>query len=188
MESSFILAFTGLAGSGKTYLVNKHFGGDEFAVFRLGQLLRDKLCNEMGSDVKDIHDKAEEARKVTKSGSIGELCEAKIHCAINSNAIIIVDSIRSIDDYRYFGSFGVPLYTVMVVADKIIRHTRIDNRKRQDDISKENLLAHDIWEMGFGIQDLFPYVDRFIVNNGDRAIQAEELLSYPEREIICLSR
>lgn len=162
MKKYKIIGLTGLMGSGKTSISNL-LDNNKFKVIKLGEFLR-KNMNKENNNIETLQIEAEKIKD--KAKSIGEMFLEDINKAGMENKIIVIDSVRTIEDVRFFNSITTDFNIVMLVLDEKKRFNRISLRKRDfDPKSIMELREHDMWEMNFGIKFIFPMVNKYLINN-----------------------
>ncbi|MBI4004785.1 nucleoside monophosphate kinase [Candidatus Roizmanbacteria bacterium] len=160
-----IIAIVGLPGSGKTEAAH-FFKRQGLPVISFGKILNDMINEMQLSQTEENHKKLREEIRI-KHGkeAFAILNKDKIAEALNSNAIIVIDGMRSWEEYQYLiNSFPqVNKYILALYADKEIRYKRISRRK---DRSKLYGQDRDINELfGTNMGPTIAYADFLIKNN-----------------------
>ncbi|WP_291571176.1 AAA family ATPase [Clostridium sp. UBA4548] len=163
MRDIKIVGLTGLMGCGKTTICKKINDDEKFKIIRLGEALR-KNINNRDMNIKSVEIEAEKLKKCNKS--LGEMFIQDINEAAQKGKIIVVDSIRSIQDVNFFRKLTTDFNIIMIIADEEKRLNRILQRERTfDPDGILELRKHDEWEMEFGIKHIFPLTNKYIVND-----------------------
>ncbi|MDI9216421.1 AAA family ATPase [Clostridium tertium] len=162
---SGIIGLTGLMGTGKTSIVDLCNENQKYHVIKLGEYLRRR---ETSSDysIENLELKAEQIKSNLEHKSLGEFFLDSINNSLEENKIVIVDSIRTIEDVKFFSKITTNFIMVMIILDEQTRIERLSKRRRNFDPKNiDEIRQHDKWEMDFGIKYIFPLVNKYIINN-----------------------
>ena len=158
-----IIGLTGLKGTGKSEIANYLSQRNNVSVIHMGAYLREKY-----KDYLNTFQSIEEYAETFREYSIGHCMEKELLEYQAQEKVIVIDSLRTLADYRFFSRYDNNFVLIMVIANKQNRRKRICIRRRTDDCySEEELQDHDFWEMSFGISKLMPLTDYFIINDGN---------------------
>ncbi|MDI6887764.1 MAG: AAA family ATPase [Candidatus Thermoplasmatota archaeon] len=173
-----VIGLTGMPGAGKTEFV-KLAQKRGFAVYRMGDAVWEWVKNrglELTNDT--VARMANEERK--KYGG-GIWAERTIEMIKKKAGKIIIDGIRSPDEIKIFKNYFHNFVLVAVHAPPEIRFKRIVGRERVDDAkSKNDFLARDKRELGWGIGEVIRSADFLLVNDcslSDFRLEVEKLLN-----------
>ncbi|PIS16023.1 hypothetical protein COT62_00615, partial [Candidatus Roizmanbacteria bacterium CG09_land_8_20_14_0_10_41_9] len=126
-----ILAIVGLPGSGKTEAA-QFFEKKGLPVISFGRIINDYVDEHKLSHTEEVHKKLRtEIREKYGKEAFAVLNEKKIHEAFGKSSIVIVDGLRSWEEYLYLKR-TLPDVKVLILAlysDKEIRYRRISGRE-----------------------------------------------------------
>lgn len=172
-----IICLTGLSGSGKSEIAQAMGKNSKIGVIRLGENVRKKYAFEKFDGT--IEEYAEKYR----FSSICEFIKDEIQTMLTTKDIVIIDSLRTIADYRFLLKMSTDIKLIMIVADRNKRLKWLKKRKRVGDpTSVFKLMSHDYWEINYGISNLIGIVDKFIVNNGRISDLQREVMEFVGKE------
>lgn len=161
-----IIAIVGLPGSGKTEAANYYSRKGHLPVISFGKILNDYIDkNNLKHDEK-THRQIREGLR-TKHGKevFAVLNEEKIRQALEKNMIIIIDGMRSWEEYLYLKKKfpNVNIYILAIFADKETRYDRSAKRAFRKHLFGE---VRDINELtGTNMGPTIAFADFTIKNN-----------------------
>jgi len=160
-----IIAIVGLPGSGKTDAGN-FFREKKLPVISFGKTVIDHVNEKKLPHSEQVHKKIREELR-TKYGkeAIAVLNMDKIKEALKNNLIIVVEGMRSWEEYTYIKKElpDVNLVIVCLYSEKLLRYKRISKR---NDLSEHYGEERDINEIiGINMGPTIAYADHVIKNN-----------------------
>jgi len=160
-----ILAIVGLPGSGKTEAA-QFFEKKGLPVISFGRIINDYVDEHKLSHTEEVHKKLRtEIREKYGKEAFAVLNEKKIHEAFGKSSIVIVDGLRSWEEYLYLKR-TLPDVKVLILAlysDKEIRYRRISGREYR---TKHFGEERDINELvGANMGSTIAFADFLIKNN-----------------------
>ncbi len=127
-----ILAIVGLAGSGKTEAARFFAEEKKIPVITFGKIINEQVEKEGLAHTEENHKKIREGlREKHGMEAMAILNEEKIRAALEDNMVVVIDGMRSWEEYVYLkGQFAdVKIYVLSLFADKEIRYQRLSDRK-----------------------------------------------------------
>ncbi len=158
-----ILAFVGLPGSAKSTAA-VYFQKKGLPVIRLGAIT-DEVLKQKGLDNNIENNKKvrEELRKEQGMDAYIRLNMAKINQHLDQEKVVVIDGLRSYEEYITLKKEFKNVFVVAITADKRLRYQRIKNRKERSNLSGEE---RDIQEvLGLNMGPTLAFADKTIVNN-----------------------
>ncbi len=160
-----IIAIVGLPGAGKTVAAD-FFREKNLPVISFGKVINEYIEKSKMTHTEEVHKKVrEEIRSRYGREALAYLNEAKIKDALKDNMIIVIDGMRSWEEYLYIKKKfpDVRLFITCLYADKHIRYDRIAHRKERSKLFGEQ---RDIDELiGTNMGPTVAYCDFLIKNN-----------------------
>ncbi len=160
-----ILAVVGLPGAGKTEAAN-FFKKKELPVVSFGKAINDYITSHKLSHTEEVHKKVrEDIRLKYGKEALAVLNEKKIREALAKNIMLVIDGMRSWEEYIYLKKKfpGVKIVIVSLYADKRLRYRRIANRSDRDKLYGEK---RDLDELiGTNMGPTLAFADFVIKNN-----------------------
>ncbi len=178
-NSSIVLAFVGMPGSGKSEAV-RFLNQKSFKSVRFGEITEKKLLEKNLPDTPENEQQIRELlRKELGMDAYAKENEQKIKDLVSSNQLVVIDGLYSWEEYRYLKVHFPQLLLVHVYAEATIRYGRLVNRPVRP-FSLEKAKIRDIAE----IENLnkggpIAIADFLVVNNttvGDLYNQIDMLL------------
>lgn len=161
-----IIAIVGLPGSGKTEAANYYSKKGHLPVISFGKILNDYIdANKLEHDEKTHRQIRESLRVEHGKEAFAVLNEEKIRQALEKNMIIIIDGIRSWEEYLYLKKKfpNVNIYILAIFADKETRYDRSAKRAFRKHLFGE---VRDINELtGTNMGPTIAFADFTIKNN-----------------------
>lgn len=160
-----IVAIVGLPGAGKTEAAN-FFKNKGLPVITFGEVVNDYIDKHNLTHTEDVHKEIREGLRI-KHGkeAFAILNEEKIRKILEKNIIVVIDGMRSWEEYIYLKKKfpGVHLYVLSLYADKNLRYQRIAKRKYRSKLYGEQ---RDIDELiGTNMGSTIAYSDFLVKNN-----------------------
>lgn len=160
-----IIAIVGLPGSGKTEAA-KFFLEKGLPVISFGKIINDYVNRHKLDHTEDVHKKIRENLRVQYGkAALAILNEEKIRQALEKNMIVVIDGMRSWEEYLYLKEkFPQVCVTILALyADKQIRYQRLSKRKERNKLLGEE---RDINELiGTNMGPTIAYADFLVKNN-----------------------
>ncbi len=164
-KSKTIIAIVGLPGSGKTiaaeYLKNKGI-----PVIAFGKIINDMIERKKLSHTEAMHKELRESiRKEHGIAAMAILNEHKIKEALKKNSMIVIDGIRSWEEYMYLkNQFPETRITIIALyTDKQLRYKRLAKRPERSGLSGENRDVNEL--IGINMGPTIAFADYTVKNN-----------------------
>lgn len=126
-----IIAIVGLPGVGKTDASN-YFKELGLPVISFGKIVTEIVEKKYGRQTEKYHKIVREGiREKHGPEALAKLSEKKIKESLKKHNIIVIDGMRSWEEYLYLKKnlSTVNLYILAIFADKAVRYRRVSNRK-----------------------------------------------------------
>lgn len=166
LKKKIILAIVGLPGSGKSEAAN-YFAAKKLPVVQFGKVVNDYITRHNLEHTEANHKKHREfLRKQYGPEALAVLNEKKIQEALQRSLIIIIDGLRSWEEYLYLKKKfdKIEIFILSLYADKETRYKRLRLRKHRNKLLGEK---RDINELiGTNMGSTIAYADFLIDNNG----------------------
>lgn len=163
-RSKVLLAIVGLPGAGKSVAAD-YFKKRGFPVIRLGQIT-DDIIKERGLDNNNKTNKIvrEELRK--KYGMDAYIVKniPKIKSEFNQSSVVVIDGMRSYEEYLSAQKSFRNVFLLAVVADKQIRYQRLKRRKTRSNLSGPDRDTQEVVNLNMG--PTIALADSLVINNG----------------------
>ncbi len=160
-----ILAIVGLPGAGKTDAAN-YYKSKGIPIVAFGKVINDMIDQKKIPHTESVHKEVREGiRKQYGIAALAILNEQKIKDALAKNFIIVIDGMRSWEEYLYLKKQfpNVNVSIVAIFADKDIRYKRLSERKHRSLLYGEQ---RDIDELiGINMAPTIAFADYSIKNN-----------------------
>lgn len=160
-----LIAIVGLPGAGKTETA-QFFKKKGMPIITFGDVVNNYIDEHHLEHTGDVHKKIrEELRRKYGMEAFALLNEEKIRQAFEQNMTIIIDGMRSWEEYIYLKNKfqEVNVYILVLHADKEIRYRRISKRKYRSKLYGE---GRDISELiGTNMGPTIAFADFLIKNN-----------------------
>lgn len=162
--NQFVICLTGMPGAGKSTVAG-FLKDNGFYIITMGDVIRDKAKEKnLPLDDKSLGELMKNFRKTHGNDIIAKLTVTRIK-DLKDKSLIVVDGIRSYDEYEVLKSIGF-VKLLAVHASSIIRYDHIKNRDRSDTpTNHESFLERDEREMSVGISRAIALADESISNN-----------------------
>ncbi|MDP3974660.1 MAG: nucleoside monophosphate kinase [bacterium] len=160
-----LIAIVGMNGSGKTESAD-FFRKKKLPVISFGDILNEKVNEMKLPQTEEIHRKMRnDIRKEHGIEGFAVLNIDKIKKAFDDNMTVVVDGLRSWEEYLYLKKQlpDVNIYILALYADKSIRYERIKQRKNRNKLYGEDRDLHELIETNMG--PAIAYADFMIKNN-----------------------
>lgn len=125
-----IIAIVGLPGAGKSEAAD-HFKSRKVPVIHFGKVVTDEVQKRYGAQKEEYHKIVrEELRRVNGMEAMAKLNLEKIKKALVKNNIVVIDGLRSWDEYDYLIKelTDTEIHIVALFADKNLRYKRLGSR------------------------------------------------------------
>lgn len=125
-----IIAIVGLPGSGKTDAAN-FYREKGLPVISFGKIITDMVARKFGKQTEEYHKIIREGVRAEHGlEALAKLSERKIKDALKKHNIVVIDGMRSWEEYLYLKESmkDVRLYILSLFADKMVRYHRISGR------------------------------------------------------------
>lgn len=125
-----IIAIVGLPGSGKSEAA-EHFSSRKVPVIHFGKVVTDEVQKRYGAQKEEYHKIVrEELRRVNGMEAMAKLNLDNIKKALVKNNIVVIDGMRSWDEYEYLAKTltDTEVHIVGLFADKHLRYSRLGSR------------------------------------------------------------
>jgi len=125
-----IIAIVGLPGVGKTEAA-EHFKSRKVPVIHFGKVVTDEVQKRYGAQKEEYHKIVrEELRRVNGMEAMAKLNLDNIKKALVKNNIVVIDGMRSWDEYDYLIKelTDTEIHIVALFADKNLRYARLGSR------------------------------------------------------------
>ena len=163
-NSKTVLALVGLPGAGKDVAAN-YFKKKGLAVVRLGDIT-DDMIKAKGLDFTNEAEKKvrEGIRRDYGMDAYIQLNKKKINKALETNPIVIINGVRSWEEYVSAQKLFPKVFLLSITADKKIRYRRLQGRKVRNKVRGEDRDVHEV--LGLNMGPTIALADRTIINNG----------------------
>ncbi|MDO8608978.1 MAG: nucleoside monophosphate kinase [bacterium] len=160
-----IIAIVGLPGSGKT-VAAEFFKEKTLSVITFGKVINDYIDEKKLAHTEENHKEVREGLRA-KYGkeALAILNEDKIVNALKNNMLIVIDGMRSWEEYLYLKKkfTNVRIVIVALYADKEMRYKRLSHRKYRGALYGEE---RDINELvGINMGTTIAFCDYLVKNN-----------------------
>jgi len=160
-----IIALVGLPGAGKSeaaaYLKNKGL-----PLISFGRIINEALDKQGLPQIEANHKKMREGlRKKYGLDAFAKLNEKKIAQALEKNPIVVIDGLRSWEEYLYLKKAfkGVKIYLVALYANKELRYQRTRRRKKRTKLYGKERDVNEL--IGTNMGPTIAFADYLIKNN-----------------------
>jgi dephospho-CoA kinase len=146
MSIKNIIALVGLPGAGKSQACN-FFKQKNIPVIRFGEITNEAL-NLKGLSSTEGNEKSfrESLRRELGMAAFAIKNEAKIREALETSDIVVLDGVRSWEEYVYLKEKFAYFYLLAIYASPAIRHQRLKERKERS-LSIKEARERDIAEV-----------------------------------------
>lgn len=163
-RSKVLLAIVGLPGAGKDTAVD-YFKKRNLPVLRLGDVT-DEIIKEKGLEFTNENEKKvrEGIRKEHGMDAYIKLNEPKIKEMFKKAPVVIINGMRSYEEYLRAKKTFARVFLLAVIADKKLRYKRIAGRKVRNQVRGEDRDLQEV--LGLNIGPTIALADKAIINNG----------------------
>lgn len=164
-KKKIILAIVGLPGSGKTEAAN-YFKGKGLPIISLGKIINDYISQHNLKHTIENHKKiALDMREKYGKAAMIILNETKINEAFKKNNIVVIEGMRSFEEYLYLKKKfpQKKVFLLGIYADKEIRWERIKSRGSRSNLKGEERDLHELINLNMG--STIAFCDYLIKNN-----------------------
>lgn len=165
-KQKIILAVAGLPGSGKTETV-KYFKNRKFPVVRFGQIIDNELKKrKLTSNEKNNFKIRTEIREKHGMAAMAILNKDVIEKELSKNDIVLIDGLRSYDEYRYLQKEmkKVNLVVIALWAGKKRRYERISKRSDRSALRGPERDINEV--LGTNMGPTIALADYNVINDG----------------------
>jgi len=174
-DKKIILCITGLPGAGKTSAAD-YFREKGIKIIELGKVINDYVDKHHLKHDEKTHKKIrEEYRKKHGMEAFALLNQNKIRKAMKENDIVIIDGLRSWEEYLFLKNRFQQhkIFILALYADKKLRYKRIAERDYRDTLYGEK---RDLDELiGINMAPTLGFADYFVNTNGTIADLKDKL-------------
>ena len=163
LQHRIFICVTGMPGAGKSVIARYIANELGVKLYTMGDAVR-RAAKEAGvsSDAKSMMEFAKNLRRRYGSTIVARLILEELK--ENSNMLLVIDGIRSIDEVAEFRKHG-SVVLVAVHASPRERFNRLKSRGRPDDPSTwEEFVERDMRELELGIGNVIALADVMVVN------------------------
>lgn len=159
-----LLAVVGLPGAGKSAAAD-FFREKGFPVVRLGQIT-DEIIKEKGLSftVENERKVREELRRKEGMAAYMVANGPKIKKLLNDEKVVVIDGMRSYEEYLYAKKVFKNIFLLAIVADKKLRYKRIKARKVRSNLRGEKRDVQEVLNLNMG--PTIALADKIVINNG----------------------
>ncbi len=160
-----IIAIVGLPGSGKTEAA-EYYKKKGLPVISFGAIVNDYVANNKLGHTEEVHKKVrKEFREKYGKAAMALLNEDRIKQALDKNMIVIVDGMRSWEEYLYLKEKlpNVRICILALYADKDLRYLRLSKRKDRAKLYGEERDINELIDTNMG--PTLAFADYCIKNN-----------------------
>ncbi len=164
-KGQIIIALVGLPGSGKTE-ASKFFRHKRLPVIHFGKVINDYVDENKLAHTEEVHKKIrEDLRRRYGIQALAVLNEKNIKEALKMHKIIVIDGMRSWEEYMYLKQ-KFPKIRIAIVglyADKSVRYARLSKRAYRSHLFGENRDINEL--LGTNMGPTLSFSDYLIKNN-----------------------
>ncbi len=160
-----ILAIVGLPGAGKTDAA-AYYKQKGLEVVRFGKIVVDMAQKEFGNSVENSEKIVRERlREEHGPAALAVMNEKKLQDALKKHMVVIVDGMRSWDEYLYLKKHmkDVRIVIVAIQVDKELRYDRMKERKTRTNNTGEERDINELINLNMG--PTIAFADYLIKNN-----------------------
>jgi dephospho-CoA kinase len=147
-----IIAIVGLHGSGKTEAAN-YFRRKKIPIVTFGEIVSDLVDKKKLKHTEELHRKIRnDLRQKYGKEAFAFLNLDKVKKSLKKNTTVIIDGLRSWEEYVYLKKhlLGIKIYLVVLYAYKELRYKRIKSRKYKSEVYGKNRDWSEIFESNMG--------------------------------------
>ncbi len=162
-----IIAIVGLAGAGKSEAAQFFMGEKKLPVISFGKIINERIEKEGLEHTEENHRKLRVGlREKHGMEAIAVLNEQKIKDALEKNLIVVIDGMRSWEEYLYLKKKfqDVKTYILCLYADKQVRYRRLSERKDREGFYGEERDMNELIA-GANMAPTLAYADFLVKNN-----------------------
>ena len=160
-----VIAIVGLPGAGKTEAA-EYFKLKGIPVISFGKVVNEYVDNHKLGHTEEVHKEVREGlRREHGLHAFAKLNESKILEALKKHKVIVIDGMRSWEEYTYLKNRlkNINIAILAIYADKAVRYDRISKRKYRSKLFGEK---RDIDELiGTNMGPTISFADYVIKNN-----------------------
>ena len=160
-----IIAIVGLPGSGKTEAAN-FFKEKNLPVVSFGKIINDYIDKNNLEHTNEVHHRIrQELRDKYGKAALAILNEEKIKEALQKNMVVIIDGMRSWEEYLYLKEkfSKIKIIILAIFADKEIRYKRLSQRGYRNKLGGKERDIDELLQTNMG--PTIAFADYLIKNN-----------------------
>lgn len=165
-KQKVILALAGLPGSGKSEAA-QYFKEKKLPIISFGKVVNDYIDKHNLEHTEENHKKIREELRV-KNGkeAFAILNEGKIKKALEKNIIVIIEGMRSWEEFIYIKDKfkNVKIVVLTIYAQKDLRYKRLSERKYRGNLGGETRDVNEL--VGTNMGNTIAFCDYLVDNNG----------------------
>jgi adenylate kinase len=175
-----VLAIVGLPGAGKSVAAT-YFKDKGFPVIRLGQIT-DDIIKQRGLINNNKNNKLVREELREKYGMDCYIVKNinKIKKGFEKSSVVVVDGMRSYEEYLSSQKIFKNVFLLAVVADKTVRYSRLKRRKTRSNLSGKERDIQEVLNLNVG--STIALADCLIINNSTR-VDFEDKLEDVYRQV-----
>ncbi|OGK20608.1 hypothetical protein A3C23_05435 [Candidatus Roizmanbacteria bacterium RIFCSPHIGHO2_02_FULL_37_13b] len=166
MKSKLLLCIVGLPGAGKSEAA-KFFFEKKIPVVAFGKWINDFVTKNKLTHTVSVHKKISgDLRKRHGMEAMAKLNEQNIRSLFKNNNFIVVDGLRSFEEYVYLKRHlsDAEIIILAIWTDKKSRYIRIKNRATRSELGGEKRDLGELAETNLG--PTFTFADYIVLNQG----------------------
>lgn len=151
-KKKVIIALVGLPGSGKSEAV-EFFKSKKLPVISFGKVINDHIDEQNLEHTEKVHAKVrKEIRDTHGFAALAILNKEKINKALIKENIMVIDGMRSWEEYEYLQQefSDVDIKIVCLYADKETRYKRISEREYRSHLKGKKRDIHEVLDLHMG--------------------------------------
>ncbi len=167
-DEKAIIAIVGLPGAGKSE-ASEFFKEKNIPVISFGKIVNDFIDKHKLPHDEETHKKTREDLRIKHgSAAFAILNKKKIKDALKKNMIVVIDGMRSWEEYTYLKEDlkNVRVYILSLFADKDIRYKRISSRSQRAGLYGEERDINELVRINMG--PTIAFADFVVKNNFSR--------------------
>ncbi len=162
-DEGFIVAVTGMPGSGKSLVASMLSEALSCPVVSMGDAVRREVARRgLEVNARNVESVARELRERYGMAAVAYLVLDDVREAIKANGCVVVDGVRGMEEVRVFRRVA-PVCVVAVHASPATRYERMARRRRAGE-GVEDFRLRDEMNLRFGIGEVIALADYMIVN------------------------
>jgi len=169
-----VIAIVGMPGAGKS-IAGIFFKEKNIPVLRFGDITDENLLKR-GLSLTQENEQPfrEKLRQELGMAAFAMKMEPKIRAALKGADIVVLDGLRSFEEYEYLQKRNISLSLLAIYASPLIRYQRLSHRLERP-LAKEEARKRDIAELNLHIGSPIAIADYLIKNETTREYLRQEL-------------